>query len=293
MNHMPPNHQAVTERFVAACQADERVVAAFLGGSYGAGKADVHSDLDLFLITTDETYEAFCAERENFVRHLGEPLFLEDFGASDGLLFILADDTEGTVQEARRLFAMVGRPNVMIKVPATEAGISAIETLIAEGINVNVTLMFSIAHYDAVAEAYISGLEQLADQGDDLSQVASVASFFISRIDSAVDEQLAAMGSKQARGLSGKIAIANAKATYKRYQATFSGPRWEQLAGLGAAATRWAAARREKARYLRIWQDWPGAGPAGSRFRDGDPLPRCRAGEARGRAGRDLPRDAR
>jgi predicted nucleotidyltransferase len=95
MNHMPPNHQAVTERFVAACRADERVLAAFLGGSYAAGNADAYSDLDLFLITTDETYEAFCSERETFVRHLGEPLFLEDFGASDGLLFILADDTEG------------------------------------------------------------------------------------------------------------------------------------------------------------------------------------------------------
>lgn len=93
--HLPTNRQAVLDRFVAACQADERVVAAFLGGSYAKGTADAHSDLDLFLITTDAAYEAFCAEREAFVCRLGEPLFLEDFGASHGLLYIFSDDTEG------------------------------------------------------------------------------------------------------------------------------------------------------------------------------------------------------
>jgi predicted nucleotidyltransferase len=89
------NHQAVTNRFVAACQADERVIAAFLGGSYARGAADTHSDLDLYLVTTDEAYEAFCAQRESFIRLLGEPAFLEDFGASHGLFYIFSDGTEG------------------------------------------------------------------------------------------------------------------------------------------------------------------------------------------------------
>jgi len=93
--HLPPNHQIVTNRFVAACQADERIVAAFLGGSYASGKADAHSDLDLYLVAADEAYEALCANRETFIRRLGEPLFLEDFGASHGLFYIFADGTEG------------------------------------------------------------------------------------------------------------------------------------------------------------------------------------------------------
>ena len=137
---------------------------------------------------------------------------------------------------------LLDRPNVMIKVPATPAGIPAIETLIGEGINVNVTLMFSLAHYDAVAEAYIAGLEKLAAAGGDLSRVASVASFFVSRVDTAVDRALEALESNR-QPPDGKIAIANAKVAYARFREVFSGERWERLAAQGARVQRplWAS----------------------------------------------------
>jgi len=147
----------------------------------------------------------------------------------------LAYDTEGTVMEARRLFSLVDRPNVMIKVPATPQGIPAIETLIGEGINVNVTLMFSLKHYDETANAYIDGLERLAGARVDYRRVASVASFFISRVDGIVDKQVTALGHPE---LAGKIAIANAAMAYDRFKATFSGPRWEKLAAKGARVQR-------------------------------------------------------
>jgi transaldolase / glucose-6-phosphate isomerase len=155
----------------------------------------------------------------------------------------LAHDTGGTVAEARRLFSAIGRPNVFIKVPATAEGIPAIETLIGEGINVNVTLMFSLDQYDAVAEAYLVGLERLDSSGGSLASVASVASFFVSRVDVMVDEMLDGLGSAEARGLKGKIAIANAKMAYQRFKQAFSGARWEKLAAKGARVQRplWAS----------------------------------------------------
>jgi transaldolase / glucose-6-phosphate isomerase len=138
----------------------------------------------------------------------------------------LAHDTAGTIEEARRLWQTVSRPNVMIKVPATPAGIPAIQQLISDGINVNVTLLFQRSMYEAVAEAYISGLEAFVAGGGDPSGVASVASFFISRIDSAIDSTLEArLKTAQSveervmlRSLLGKVAIANAKLTYQRYK---------------------------------------------------------------------------
>jgi transaldolase/glucose-6-phosphate isomerase len=163
----------------------------------------------------------------------------------------LANDTEGTLKEARRLWRDVDRKNVMIKVPATPAGIPAIEQLISEGINVNVTLLFSEEAYEQVADAYITGLEKFMGRGGDLSRVASVASFFISRIDTAIDGIIAARlkGSnapgKQAllRSLIGKVAIANAKLTYQRYLELFNNPRWQDLASSGAQTQRllWAS----------------------------------------------------
>jgi transaldolase len=147
----------------------------------------------------------------------------------------LADDTAGTVEEARRFWQMVNRPNAFIKVPATPAGIPAIRTLIGEGINVNVTLMFSLAHYDAVAEAYVAGVEDLAAGGGDLKRIASVASVFVSRLDSAVDPKLEALGET---GLLGKAAIANSKVIYARAKEVFSSPRWQALAGRGARMQR-------------------------------------------------------
>jgi transaldolase len=162
-----------------------------------------------------------------------------------------AHDTEATVAEARRLYAAIGRPNVFIKVPATEEGIPAIETLIGEGININVTLMFSLDQYDAVAEAYIAGLETLAASGGKLSSVASVASFFVSRIDVMVDEKLDEVGTPEAMALKGKIAIANAKMAYQRFKAAFSGSRWQKLADKGARVQRplWASTSTKNPDY--------------------------------------------
>lgn len=163
----------------------------------------------------------------------------------------LAHDTAGTLDEVRRLWQAVGRANLMVKVPATPEGIPAIRQLISEGINVNVTLLFAREVYEQVAEAYIAGLETFVARGGDPKRVASVASFFISRIDTAIDALIAARlqsttnATEQSvlRGLTGKVAIANAKLTYQRYQELFGGRRWQVLAELGARTQRllWAS----------------------------------------------------
>jgi transaldolase/glucose-6-phosphate isomerase len=164
---------------------------------------------------------------------------------------LLAFDTGGTLEEARRLSRAVARANLMIKVPATPQGIAAIGQLVKEGINVNATLLFSRDAYDQVAEAYISGLERFVAGGGDPARVASVASFFVSRVDSAIDEivteRLRSTGDprEQAllRSLQGKVAVANAKLAYQRYREIFGGPRWRRLADQGARTQRllWAS----------------------------------------------------
>lgn len=152
----------------------------------------------------------------------------------------LAYETDATIAEAERLFKEVDRPNVMIKVPATQQGVVAVERLIGQGININVTLMFSMKHYDDVVMAYISGLETLKEKGGDLSRVASVASFFVSRVDAKLDPVLEGLG---AGHLKGKIAIANTKLVYQRFGTLFSGDRWQALADAGARVQRplWAS----------------------------------------------------
>lgn len=189
-------------------------------------------------------YEALAIEDIQRAADLLRPVY-DRTGRVDGYVSLevspkLAHDTDGTVASARRLFAALDRPNVMIKVPATAAGILAFETLIGEGININVTLIFSLAHYEAVADAYIAGLERLAAVGGDLSKVASVASFFVSRVDTVVDRALEATGSDK---LLGKIAIANARAAYARFRQVFGGERWDRLATQGARVQRplWAS----------------------------------------------------
>ncbi|MFO7538545.1 MAG: transaldolase [Chloroflexota bacterium] len=163
----------------------------------------------------------------------------------------LAHDTAATIAEARRLYEAVGRPNVMIKVPATPAGIPAIEKLIGAGINVNITLMFSMAHYEAVAQAYINGLRHWLQQGGDPTQVASVASFFVSRVDTAVDKQLAALDDPAAKSLLGKVAIANSKVVYQRFQEIFHGPVFAELMTTGANVQRllWASTSTKNPDY--------------------------------------------
>ncbi|MGH8762218.1 MAG: transaldolase [Nitrosospira sp.] len=168
----------------------------------------------------------------------------------------LADDTGRTVAETRRLWCEVGRENLMIKIPATEAGIHAITQLTADGINVNVTLLFSQTQYERAAQAYLDGLEQRIARGEDPANIASVASFFISRIDTAVDTIITshlnqcgwikiynAVERESLKNLLGKVGVANARVAYERYQAIFSGSRWDVLAAQGAQKQRllWAS----------------------------------------------------
>src|SRR6202011_5139835 len=174
----------------------------------------------------------------------------------------LARDTQGTLQEARTLWKAVARENVMIKVPGTAEGIPAFQQLISEGININVTLLFSQEVYSRVAEAYIAGLAQLAARGGDVSRIGSVASFFISRIDNSVDaiieQRLQASKDpreqEQLKGLLGKVAIANGKQTYVRYQKIFSGDRWQALASKGAQTQRvlWASTSTKNPKYRDV-----------------------------------------
>jgi transaldolase len=172
----------------------------------------------------------------------------------------IADDTETTIAETRRLFDALAVPNVFIKIPATAAGVPAIRASIAGGINVNVTLIFSIQRYREVVEAYLSGLEDLAANGGDLSQVASVASFFVSRVDTLVDAELQAIADKggpqaeAARARLGTAAIDNAKLAYEVFQETFTGPRWEALAGQGARVQRplWASTSTKNPDYRDV-----------------------------------------
>jgi len=174
----------------------------------------------------------------------------------------LAHETASTLGEARRLWKAVGRENLMVKVPATAEGIPAIRQLISEGLNINVTLLFSQEAYEQVAEAYISGLEALALRGGDLSRVASVASFFISRIDTLIDSllearlQTATSPTERAllRSLMGNVAIANAKLTYVRYKDIFRGQRWDALAAKGAQTQRllWASTSTKNPRYRDV-----------------------------------------
>ena len=186
-----------------------------------------------------EIYEALAIDDIRRAADLLRPLH-EESGGADGYVSLeanprLAYDTEGTVSEVRRLWKLLARPNVMIKVPATEAGIPAIESLTAEGINVNITLIFSLSHYDAVARAYTGGLEKLAATGGPVEKVASVASFFVSRIDTAVDRVLESRG---ARDLLGRIAVDYSKTVYSRFRDYLASPRWKDIAGKGARVQR-------------------------------------------------------
>jgi transaldolase/glucose-6-phosphate isomerase len=200
----------------------------------------------------NEIYEALVLDDIRHTADLLRPLYDRTDGA-DGFVSlevspILAHDTPGTIAEAQRLFAALDRPNVMIKVPATPSGIPAIEELIAGGININVTLMFSMDQYEAVAEAYFAGLERRTANGEDLSQVASVASFFVSRVDTAVDGVLEEMGKTT---LTGKIAIANAKVAYAHFRKILNGERWRSLKKRGARVQRvlWASTSTKNPLY--------------------------------------------
>ena len=175
---------------------------------------------------------------------------------------LLANDTQGSIDEARRLWKSVGRENVMIKIPGTEQGLPAIRTLLEEGININITLLFAQWVYEDVAEAFLQALEARAKKGQDISQIASVASFFVSRIDTLIDGQIdaklkATTDAKQSALLSslqGRVAIANAKLTYHKYHEIYGGPRWKALAAKGAQTQRllWASTSTKNPKYRDV-----------------------------------------
>jgi transaldolase len=174
------------------------------------------------------------------------PVF--DSKASDGRVSIevepdLAHDTDATIDSARKLWEAVDRPNVLIKIPATEEGLAAITAATAEGISVNVTLIFSVERYRGVMEAYMAGLEQAKENGHDLSTIFSVASFFVSRVDTEVDKRLDAIGSDEAKALRGKAAVANARLAYAAFVETGASDRWKALEQAGANPQRplWAS----------------------------------------------------
>jgi transaldolase len=164
----------------------------------------------------------------------------------------LAHDTQGTIEEAVRLHKLVDKPNLLVKIPATPEGLPAIEESIARGIPINVTLIFSLDRHRAVAEAYVRGLQRLVENGGDPSKVASVASFFVSRVDTEADRRLDEIGGHDE--LKGKLAIANAKLAYVTYQEIFSGPEWEALAAKGATAQRclWASTSTKNPEYRDV-----------------------------------------
>lgn len=215
---------------------------------------------------TNEIYEALVIQDIRTVADLLRSIY-EHTNGRDGYVSLevspeLAHDTEGTLSEARRFWKMVDRPNLLIKIPATPAGIPAIEAALTEGININITLIFSLASYIAVTEAYLSALENRNAEGKDISHIASVASFFVSRVDTLVDKLLDdkikassdATEKEQLKALQGKAAIANARLVYKEFQRIFSTPRFETLKHSGAHVQRplWASTSTKNPAYRDV-----------------------------------------
>jgi transaldolase/glucose-6-phosphate isomerase len=201
-------------------------------------------------------YDAFVALAADDIRWAADVLrpVYDQAGTRDGYVSLevptgIEHDVAATVAEAKRLFALVGRPNVMIKVPGTPAGVTAARELIAAGVNVNITLLFAVSAYEATAEAFIAGLEDRLAAGRPISSVASVASFFVSRLDTAVDALLPADSP-----LRGKAAVANARVAYERFEQIFSGARWERLAAAGAQVQRplWASTGTKNPAYSDV-----------------------------------------
>jgi transaldolase len=223
-------------------------------------------------ITTSDLYDEqlrqVSADGERDIQRLFFALALDDVrgaagllrpafdgsGGSDGFISFectpdLADDTDATIAQACELWERLDRPNVMIKVPGTQAGLPAIEELTRRGVNVNVTLLFSIERYEEVIDAYLRGLTARADAGEPLDRICSVASFFLSRIDTKVDKQL-----PEDSPLRGQVALASARVAYQRYQGKFSGAGWDRLAGLGAKRQRplWASTGTKNPAYSDV-----------------------------------------
>ena len=213
----------------------------------GEGYEEQLADLAARGVTVDEAVRMMTTADVRAAADILRPVYDATDGR-DGRVSIevdprLAHNTAATVAEAKQLAWLVDRPNVMIKIPATRAGLPAITEVIAQGISVNVTLIFSLERYREVMDAYLAGLEKAAAKGLDLSVIHSVASFFVSRVDTEIDKRLTAIGTDEALALKGRAALANARLAYEAYEEVFAGDRWTALAGAKANKQRplWAS----------------------------------------------------
>jgi transaldolase len=234
-----------------------------------AGNAIYDADIEAGIRagkSVEEIYESLVFEDIRNACDVLMPIYQES-GGVDGYVSLevppnLAHDTDGTLREARRYYNAIQRPNLMIKIPGTPEGLPAVEAAISEGINVNVTLLFSVQSYIDTAWAYIRGLEARAAKGQDVRNLASVASFFLSRIDSKVDDRLDALATEaddsdrtaQLQAAKGKVAIANAKLAYQEYKQIIAGDRWQALAAKGARVQRllWASTSTKNPAYSDV-----------------------------------------
>ncbi|MET7393021.1 transaldolase [Dactylosporangium sp. NPDC005572] len=220
--------------------------------------ADAVKDLALRKCAVSEASRALMTADVRWACDVMRPAY-DASNAQDGRVSIevdptLANDTERTIAEAKALWWLVDRENLFIKIPATKEGLPAITATLAEGISVNVTLIFSLERYEAVINAFFAGLEQARANGHDLSKMASVASFFVSRVDTEYDKRLEKLGSDEAKALLGKAAVANARLAYKLYEGLFGSERWQALADAGARPQRplWASTSTKNPEYRDV-----------------------------------------
>ncbi|MCD0444865.1 transaldolase [Glycomyces sp. A-F 0318] len=230
---------------VAGVTSNPSIFAAAL--SKGSSYDEQIADLAVRKVSVEEAARAITTYDIRWAADVLAPVF-EATGGQDGRVSIevdprLAHETRATIAEAEYLWWAVDRPNTMIKIPATEAGLPAITAAVGAGISVNVTLIFSLERYRAVMDAYMAGLESAKAAGIDLSTIRSVASFFVSRVDAEIDKRLDAIGTDEARALKGKAAVANARLAYQEFENAFGTERWKALSAAGAVPQRplWAS----------------------------------------------------
>lgn len=233
--------------------ANPTIFAKAIGGS--ADYDEQFSSLMARGVSVDDAYWDLVVADITAALAVLRPVF-ESSGGNDGFVSVevapeLARATQATVVAARRLHERINAPNLFVKIPATAEGVPAIEAMIAEGSSINITLIFSLARYAQVIEAYLSGLEALVEKGGDPGEVRSVASFFVSRVDSEADVRLKEIGTDEALRLRGRAAVAQAKLAYQMFRQRFSGERWERLANLGANLQRplWASTSTKDPAY--------------------------------------------
>ncbi|MFI7500127.1 transaldolase [Streptomyces sp. NPDC049687] len=237
--------ELVATQHVVGVTTNPSIFQAAIGS--GEGYEDQLADLAVRGVTVDEAVRMMTTADVRAAADILHPVYTTSHGV-DGRVSIevdprLAHDTAATIAEAKQLAWLVDRPNVMIKIPATKAGLPAITEVIGLGISVNVTLIFSLERYREVMDAYLAGLEKAHSNGLDLSAIHSVASFFVSRVDSEIDKRLTVLGTDEALALKGRAALANARLAYEAYEEVFAGDRWTTLAGAKANKQRplWAS----------------------------------------------------